>query len=211
MSVIIQNALSRESILGRADLCPDRDSSEECDCRGRRETGRCIALGTQAGRGTEDQSHYHRTRVSESGARRHHYHHSGWRHIRRRKCPALSEIREIAPSAAIRQADRRRGCPTPPYGRGHSENRARGIGQIGRTRRRPQMNQLAIDTKDLAKTYAGIRAVSGINLTVPRGSIYGFLGRNGAGKTTTIKMLLGLTRPTAGAAHVLGMDVAAER
>jgi len=37
------------------------------------------------------------------------------------------------------------------------------------------MNELAIDTKDLAKTYTGIRAVSGINLTVPRGSIYGFL------------------------------------
>ena len=73
------------------------------------------------------------------------------------------------------------------------------------------MNELAIDTKDLAKTYAGIHAVSGINLTVPRGAIYGFLGRNGAGKTTTIKMLLGLTRPTGGAAHVLGMDVSTER
>jgi ABC-type multidrug transport system ATPase subunit len=68
------------------------------------------------------------------------------------------------------------------------------------------MNELAIDTRDLAKTYPGIRAVSGINLNVPRGSIYGFLGRNGAGKTTTIKMLLGLVRPTAGSARVLGMD-----
>jgi ABC-type multidrug transport system ATPase subunit len=68
------------------------------------------------------------------------------------------------------------------------------------------MNELAIDTKDLAKAYGGIRAVSGINLTVPRGSIYGFLGRNGAGKTTTIKMLLGLARPSAGSARVLGMD-----
>src|SRR5260370_15797493 len=68
------------------------------------------------------------------------------------------------------------------------------------------MNELAIDTKDLAKTYAGIRAVTGINLTVPRGSIYGFLGRNGAVKTTTIKMLLGLVRPTAGSARVFGMD-----
>ncbi len=72
------------------------------------------------------------------------------------------------------------------------------------------MNELAIDTKDLAKTYAGIRAVTGINLTVPRGSIYGFLGRNGAGKTTTIKMLLGLVRPTAGSALVLGMDALSE-
>ena len=73
------------------------------------------------------------------------------------------------------------------------------------------MNELAIDSEDLTKTYGSIRAVGGINLTVPRGAIYGFLGRNGAGKTTTIKMLLGLTRPTAGAAHVLGMDVSVER
>jgi len=73
------------------------------------------------------------------------------------------------------------------------------------------MSELAIDSKDLTKTYGSIRAVGGINLTVPRGAIYGFLGRNGAGKTTTIKMLLGLTRPTAGAAHVLGMDVSVER
>src|SRR6267143_3257820 len=72
------------------------------------------------------------------------------------------------------------------------------------------MNELAIDSKDLTKTYGSIRAVDGINLTVPRGAIYGFLGRNGAGKTTTIKMLLGLTRPTAGAAHVLGMDARSE-
>jgi ABC-2 type transport system ATP-binding protein len=73
------------------------------------------------------------------------------------------------------------------------------------------MNDLAIDSKNLTKTYGSIRAVGGINLTVPRGAIYGFLGRNGAGKTTTIKMLLGLTRPTEGVAHVFGMDVSAER
>jgi ABC-type Mn2+/Zn2+ transport system ATPase subunit len=69
------------------------------------------------------------------------------------------------------------------------------------------MNELAIDCKDLTKTYGNIRAVEGINLSVPRGAIYGFLGRNGAGKTSTIKMLLGLTRPTSGSAQVLGMDV----
>jgi len=73
------------------------------------------------------------------------------------------------------------------------------------------MNELAIDSKDLTKTYGNVRAVRGINLSVPQGAIYGFLGRNGAGKTTTIKMLLGLTRPTAGAAHVFGMNVSAER
>jgi ABC-2 type transport system ATP-binding protein len=72
------------------------------------------------------------------------------------------------------------------------------------------MNELAIDTRHLAKTYDTIHAVSGIDLKVPRGAIYGFLGRNGAGKTTTIKMLLGLARPTAGSVHVLGMDVGSE-
>jgi len=73
------------------------------------------------------------------------------------------------------------------------------------------MNELAIGTEKLKKTYASIKAVGGISLNVPRGAIYGFLGRNGAGKTTTIKMLLGLVRPTAGTAYVLGMEVSAER
>src|SRR5580704_11859452 len=69
------------------------------------------------------------------------------------------------------------------------------------------MNELAIDTKDLTKTYGSIRAVGGLNLSVPRGAVYGFLGRNGAGKTTTIKTLLGLVRPSGGAAQVLGLDI----
>ena len=73
------------------------------------------------------------------------------------------------------------------------------------------MNELAIDTTDLTKTYGHIRAVGGLNLRVPRGAIYGFLGRNGAGKTTTIKMLLGLTLPTAGAVRVFGMEMSRER
>src|SRR5712671_2108196 len=73
------------------------------------------------------------------------------------------------------------------------------------------MNDFAIRTDGLTKTYAGVLAVRGISLTVPHGAIYGFLGRNGAGKTTTIKMLLGLTRPTTGAAHVFGMDVTSDR
>jgi ABC-2 type transport system ATP-binding protein len=72
------------------------------------------------------------------------------------------------------------------------------------------MIELAIGTKDLTKTYGTIRAVSGINLSVPKGGIYGFLGRNGAGKTTTIKMLLGLARPSAGSIQVLGMDASSD-
>jgi ABC-2 type transport system ATP-binding protein len=73
------------------------------------------------------------------------------------------------------------------------------------------MTELAIATNRLTKSYSSITAVSGIDLNVPRGSIYGFLGRNGAGKSTTIKMLLGLVRPTGGSARVLGMDVPSER
>ena len=69
------------------------------------------------------------------------------------------------------------------------------------------MNESAIATDGLTKRYGSLCAVSELNLNVPRGSIYGFLGRNGAGKTSTIKMLLGLTRLTSGSAQVLGMDV----
>jgi ABC-2 type transport system ATP-binding protein len=73
------------------------------------------------------------------------------------------------------------------------------------------MSDLAIHTSGLTKTYGEMCAVDGLSLNVPRGAIYGFLGRNGAGKTSTIKMLLGLTRPSAGAARVFGMDVSADR
>jgi ABC-2 type transport system ATP-binding protein len=73
------------------------------------------------------------------------------------------------------------------------------------------MTQLAIATENLTKTYRDVKAVSSLSLSIPRGGIYGFLGRNGAGKTTTIKMLLGLARPTAGTASILGMDSVKER
>jgi ABC-2 type transport system ATP-binding protein len=69
------------------------------------------------------------------------------------------------------------------------------------------MNDLAIHTQGLAKFFGKTHAVDGLDLRVPRGSVYGFLGRNGAGKTTTVKTLLGLLRPTAGSAHVLGYDI----
>jgi ABC-2 type transport system ATP-binding protein len=62
-----------------------------------------------------------------------------------------------------------------------------------------------IETADLRKCYGDMEAVRGLSLHVSAGSIYGFLGRNGAGKTTTIKVLLGMTRPTAGDARVFGM------
>ncbi|MFE7748206.1 ABC transporter ATP-binding protein [Streptomyces sp. NPDC057428] len=62
-----------------------------------------------------------------------------------------------------------------------------------------------IETHGLTKRYRGGRsAVDGLDLTVPAGSVFGFLGPNGSGKTTTIRMLMGLITPTSGTAHVLG-------
>ena len=65
----------------------------------------------------------------------------------------------------------------------------------------------AIETRELAKHYGKHPAVMDLDLQVPQGVVFGFLGRNGAGKTTTIGMLLGLLRPTGGQAWVLGHDV----
>jgi len=72
------------------------------------------------------------------------------------------------------------------------------------------MSEWAIQTESLTKHYQQVRAVDGLNLRVPRGAVYGFLGRNGAGKTTTIKLLLGFARSHAGTARVLGMDVSTQ-
>ena len=65
-----------------------------------------------------------------------------------------------------------------------------------------------IRTKGLTKRFAGGQlAVDGLDLTVPRGSVFGFLGPNGSGKTTTIRMLMGLIAPTSGVATVLGASM----
>jgi ABC-2 type transport system ATP-binding protein len=58
----------------------------------------------------------------------------------------------------------------------------------------------------LTRTFGAVRAVEGLDLEVPSGTVFGFLGPNGAGKTTTIRLLLGLLEPTAGRAIVLGAD-----
>src|SRR5947207_2543921 len=69
----------------------------------------------------------------------------------------------------------------------------------------------ALQTLGLTKRFGDRTAVDEVSLTVPRGTAYGFLGHNGAGKTTLIRMLLGLTRASAGSASVLGLPVPAER
>lgn len=62
----------------------------------------------------------------------------------------------------------------------------------------------AIATSGLTRHFGMVRAVDGIDLCVPSGSVFGFLGPNAAGKTTTIRMLLGLTRPDRGEIRLLG-------
>src|SRR5436190_11855656 len=69
---------------------------------------------------------------------------------------------------------------------------------------------LVIETSELRKNYGGAEAVRGLNLQVPAGSIFGFLGRSGAGKTTTIKLLLGMAQPTSGGVRVLGLAADAQ-
>lgn len=69
---------------------------------------------------------------------------------------------------------------------------------------------LAIETAGLVKTFGETRAVDGVDLAVPAGTVYGVLGPNGAGKTTTVKMLATLLRPDGGQARVFGHDVVRE-
>ena len=68
----------------------------------------------------------------------------------------------------------------------------------------------AVETFDLVRQFGDYAAVDHLNLTVTRGSFFGFLGPNGAGKSTTIKMLTGLLAPTNGRIRVLGRDMAVE-
>lgn len=63
-----------------------------------------------------------------------------------------------------------------------------------------------IETNNLTRYFGARKAVDSVNLRVPRGCVYAFLGRNGSGKTTTIRMLLGLLEPSRGTAAVLGHD-----
>ena len=66
---------------------------------------------------------------------------------------------------------------------------------------------VAIRARGLGKRFGALQAVDGVDLTVPRACVYGFLGPNGSGKSTTIRMLCGLLTPSAGEIEVLGLRV----
>ena len=68
-----------------------------------------------------------------------------------------------------------------------------------------------VETRDLSKYYGTHRALDGLSLAVPKGSVFGLLGQNGAGKSTTIRLLLGLIRPTQGEVLLFGQALATNR
>jgi ABC-2 type transport system ATP-binding protein len=72
------------------------------------------------------------------------------------------------------------------------------------------MAEFAIRTRALSKQFGEVVAVDGVDLEIPAGQIYGFLGPNGSGKTTIIRMLCGLLTPSAGEVHVLGLQIPAQ-
>jgi ABC-2 type transport system ATP-binding protein len=73
------------------------------------------------------------------------------------------------------------------------------------------MNEtIAIEVKGLTKTFGSLTAVDGLDMVVPKGVIYGFLGANGSGKTTTIRMMCGLLTPDGGEGNTLGYDILTE-
>ena len=80
-------------------------------------------------------------------------------------------------------------------------------GSAGETGAGPGTAALAIETRGLSKHFGHQAAVDGVDLAVPHGSVFGFLGPNGSGKTTTIRMLLGLAAASAGTVRLLGQEM----
>ena len=69
------------------------------------------------------------------------------------------------------------------------------------------MSDLAVELEGVTKTFGTQRAVNSLNLAIPAGAIYGFIGPNGSGKTTTIRMILRIFFPDQGRVNVLGKDM----
>jgi ABC-2 type transport system ATP-binding protein len=77
---------------------------------------------------------------------------------------------------------------------------------LQRVEQNAEANGIAVEAKNLVMDFGETRAVDGVSLAVPAGSIYGLLGPNGAGKTTTLRILLGIIEPTSGSRCVLGRE-----
>ena len=69
------------------------------------------------------------------------------------------------------------------------------------------MSDVVIEARNLSKHFGDVKAVDGLDLTIRKGQVYGFLGPNGCGKTTAIRMLTGLLTPTSGEVSVLGLSL----
>src|SRR5215213_6082703 len=74
-----------------------------------------------------------------------------------------------------------------------------------------ESGSLAVQTQNLGKRFGTRTALETVDLEVPRGVAFGFLGANGAGKTTLIRLLLGLAEPSAGTMRLLGRDLPGDR
>ncbi len=83
--------------------------------------------------------------------------------------------------------------------------------EMGPVKDRRMSDELAIEASGLVKSYRDVRVLSGVDLRVPRGSVFALLGPNGAGKTTTVRILATLTEADAGQARVAGFDVRRDR
>lgn len=69
------------------------------------------------------------------------------------------------------------------------------------------MTELAVQATNISKKFGNFTAIKGIDLEIPKGCIYGFLGPNGCGKSTTLRILTGLLKPTSGQVKVLGLEI----
>ena len=82
-------------------------------------------------------------------------------------------------------------------------------GKVTRSASSANATGLAIEAAGVVKTFGETRALDGLDLAVPTGTVYGLLGPNGAGKTTAVRVLATLLRPDGGQASVFGHDVVA--
>jgi len=100
-------------------------------------------------------------------------------------------------------------APGEPAGNGPADGAVRpaAAGSLDRPDLADLTEDLAVRSYGLTKRFGSQVAVNGVDLAVPRGAVYGFLGPNGSGKTTTIRLLLGLIRPTAGRHELLGLPI----